>query len=64
MWSFCTVREILISETYAGVWHYGRTGTFHKGEKREKRAADQLIAVNVPPIVDRELWNAAQARRE
>jgi hypothetical protein len=20
MWSFCTVREILISETYAGVW--------------------------------------------
>ena len=64
MWSFCTVREILMSETYAGVWHYGRTGAFRKGEKREKRAANQLIAVSVPPIIDRELWDAAQARRK
>jgi site-specific DNA recombinase len=64
MWSACTVRHILVMETYAGTWRFGRLGSYHKGSKREKRQPHELIAIAVPPIVSHEVWEAAQTRRE
>jgi site-specific DNA recombinase len=45
---------MLHRETYAGIWHYGkRNGT---------NPDDYLIPVEVPAIVSREVWEAAQSR--
>jgi site-specific DNA recombinase len=51
-WRQITVRCIIVNETYAGVWYYG---------KRGKQGYDP-IPVNVPPIVEREVWELAQAK--
>ena len=60
-WSAETIRRILDSETYTGVWHYGKTiGYAGKGGKRD--IAEQ-IRVSVPAIIDLELWQAARAQR-
>jgi site-specific DNA recombinase len=62
MWSDNAVRRILTTETYAGILRYGRrTGS---GGKRGKRPKKDQIPIPVPAIVSRELWNAAQERRE
>jgi site-specific DNA recombinase len=50
VWNVPMVCEILSNETYAGVWHYG------------KRAKGELIAVNVPALVERDVWERAQAQ--
>lgn len=57
-WSNATVNRILRSEIYMGVWRYNKT-TRSNG-KRVKQAGENQITVFVPPIVDRELWEAAQ----
>jgi len=49
-WSRASIYNIFKNETYAGVWHYGKEG---EGE---------LIPVEVPAIVSREMWDAAQER--
>jgi site-specific DNA recombinase len=55
-WQRSTVARMLHRETYAGVWHYGkRNGT---------NPDDYLIPVEVPAIVSRNMWLAAQARME
>jgi site-specific DNA recombinase len=60
-WGTDTIRRVLESETYAGVWRFGKkVGIAGKYGKRQK--VDQ-IAVIVPPIIDRELWKATQAQR-
>lgn len=64
MWAYGTVRRILTAETYAGIFRYGRLGGYHKGEKRGARPTDELIVLNVPLIVRRDIWEAAQARRD
>lgn len=61
-WRGDAIAHLLKSETYAGVWHYGK-----RDYDRKKRAAvfhpkDTLIAVEVPPIITRDEWDAAQAR--
>jgi len=48
-WDPQAVHRILKSETYAGVWHYGKRG-------------NDPIPVEVPAIVSREVWQAAQTR--
>jgi site-specific DNA recombinase len=50
VWNVPMVCEILGNETYAGVWHYG------------KRAKGELIAVSVPALVDRDVWERAQVQ--
>lgn len=61
-WSYTAVRRILVSETYAGVARYGRLiGEDGKGGKRPEH---EQIKIPVPAIVDRDVWEAAQARRE
>lgn len=59
IWNSVTVSRILTDEVYAGVWRYRKTDTHGK-----PRPIDQQIAVEVPAIVPRVLWQAAQARRE
>jgi len=56
-WSPSTVRGILRNETYAGTWHDNK-------RKRGKGAnpSESWIPVSVPPIISRELWEAAQER--
>jgi len=65
-WSRSTVGQILLNETYIGVWHYGK----HKsvigsdGKKRKVlRSKEEWVPVEVPPIIDINVWNLAQNRR-
>ena len=51
-WNQPTVTKILSRKTYCGTWEYGKT-TNHK---------DGAIAVEVEPIVSKQVWNDAQAK--
>lgn len=55
-WSTASVHRILKSETYAGVWYYGKKA-HNKLNPRES-----WLAVEVPPIVDRAVWEVAQLK--
>ena len=60
-WSRVTVRNMLVNETYAGVWHYGKERK--KSDGRWGRAPkSEWIAVEVPSIVSRETWKLVQGR--
>lgn len=62
IWRVVTIMRILKSETYAGVWRYGkRIGANGKGGQRPE---SEQITVQVPAIVDHTTWEAAQARIE
>lgn len=52
-WGSNTIRRIIISETYCGVWQWGK----------RTRAKEDQIPVTVPAIISRELWDLAQERR-
>jgi site-specific DNA recombinase len=58
-WNRNTVRKILTNETYAGVWHYSKT----RSAGKEKNPRERWLAVEVPAIVSRELWQKAQDQR-
>lgn len=59
-WAWRNVINILKSETYVGSWHYGRrnaaTGEIHPRET--------WLTLEVPAIVNRELWKKAQEQRK
>lgn len=57
-WNRTSVSKMLKNETYAGVWRYGKRGT--DGTLNDD---DYLIPVEVQNIIDRQTWEAAQARR-
>ncbi len=61
IWSKSTVGRMLTSEVYAGTWYYNR---HQRTSRTTSRARDRRdwIPVNVPAIIDRELWDAAQQR--
>lgn len=61
IWNFNSVLRILDSETYAGVWRYGRQIGGGKNGRKSRPVAEQ-IAVTIPAIVDRKTWATAQAR--
>ena len=56
-WSPSTIRGILRNETYTGVWHDNKR---KRGKGRNPR--ESWVSVAVPPIISRELWEAAQER--
>jgi site-specific DNA recombinase len=60
-WRGEVIREILISETYCGLWRYGKN--IGKSGRGGKRQPEEHITVNVPAIVSREIWELAQKRR-
>ncbi len=62
MWCSATVHIILTNETYVGVWRYGKR--IGNEGRRGKRPIAEQIPVSVPVLIERELWDAAQARRE
>jgi len=61
-WSPSTVRRIVASETYKGIWYYGKTRRKKVGGKIVQQKVDQSewIAVPVPSIVDDATWERAQ----
>jgi site-specific DNA recombinase len=60
-WSSSVVGRILENETYSGTWYHGKMR--RSGEHWVRNPDDHLIAVEVPAIVEREIWDAAQERR-
>jgi site-specific DNA recombinase len=60
-WCVATVSQMLRNETYAGVWSWGKKC---RNDKRRwvRNGADHLLRVEVPAIVDRQTWEAAQER--
>lgn len=62
VWNIAQIRKMLSNEVYAGVWRYGRTVGY--GGAKGKRTLDQVVAVGVPAIIERNVWTAALARRD
>lgn len=70
-WEPTTVKNILRSETYAGVWRYGK-GKFKYEELPNGNKVRRTIALNCPdavrvpvvPIISHELWEQAQYQLE
>ncbi|HEY5729507.1 MAG TPA: recombinase family protein [Anaerolineales bacterium] len=60
-WSRTTVNRIVSSKTYIGVWYYGKNGS-HNGAKF-RNPEEHWLSVEIPAIVEKELWDAAQERR-
>ncbi|MFX1476218.1 MAG: recombinase family protein [Promethearchaeota archaeon] len=58
-WNRNSVRKILTNETYAGVWHYSK----RRNAGKDANPREQWLAVAVPAIVSREVWEKAQERR-
>ena len=58
-WNGAYLTELLHNETYAGTWHYGKNDKNHR--LKPKR---EWIAVEVPAILNQELWQMAQKRFE
>ena len=61
VWQPAVVAKILRNETYTGVWHYNKWDFTH-GRKQKRRSTEEWIAVPVPAIIERDLWEAAQKR--
>jgi site-specific DNA recombinase len=72
-WHCETLRKILTSETYCGVWHWGKRKSVPPKARRdlsdrEPRTSyvmhprEEWIAVPCPAIVSREVWEKAQRR--
>ncbi|MBE3037655.1 MAG: recombinase family protein, partial [Chloroflexi bacterium] len=60
MWQPDKVLKIISHEVYAGVWRFGmRIGNSHN-----LRPPEEWIAVDVPAIIDRPTWEAAQVQRQ
>ncbi len=55
-WRKATIRDILVDETYAGIWHYG------KENKQGRKPKEDCIPVAVRPIIDRGTWELAQEK--
>jgi len=60
MWHACAVLDIISREVYAGIWRFG----MRIGPTRHKRPEEEWIEVEVPAIIDRDLWDAAQDQRQ
>lgn len=59
-WNTTSVAKILHREAYAGTWHYGKVR--NNDSKKGKNPRNTWIAVKVPAILPREIWEAAQER--
>lgn len=61
-WSRGTIGRIVSSKTYAGTWYYGKNG--HLNGYRNINPKEHWLSVEIPAIVDMDLWDAAQERRK
>jgi len=60
VWSQTNIYEMLRSETYAGLWHFGRRNP--RAKKNKNNPPENILSVEVPAIVERSTWEAAQKR--
>jgi site-specific DNA recombinase len=60
-WHRGSIQRMLKSETYAGVWYYGKK---RRNDQQETiwNPEDHWLAVEVPPIISRDVWEATQER--
>ena len=73
-WHAESVRIILRSETYCGVWHWNKRMSVPPKARRDIDRAlktsnvlhdrSDWIAIPIPAIIDRSIWEAAQARMQ
>ena len=75
-WGSSTLSRLISNETYAGITHYlknlsyeplkRRTDIYHrvKNTGRKLRPKNEWIPIKVPPIIERDVFEAAIARRE
>jgi site-specific DNA recombinase len=61
-WGHSTVGNILKNEAYIGKWHWGRSRIVN-GE-REEQDREDWVTVDVPAIVSKSVFEAAQKRRK
>ena len=59
-WNRRVIHKILRREAYCGVWYYGKTRTVKK--KQIENPRENWIPVDVPAIVSRDTWQAAQGQ--
>jgi len=59
VWNRTAIRKMLKRETYAGVFHYGKVNKNNSG-RTVTNPRETWIPVEVPAIVDRQVWEAAQ----
>ena len=65
LWHESVVQRLLGNPAYKGTWAYGRTRNIATDDGRRVFAqpADTWIEVPVPPLVDEETWERAQAAK-
>src|SRR5581483_4001596 len=75
VWTEGMVRHILTNEAYTGIWHFGKTQMVNDGKEQARKVVNkrglgkqvarpraEWIPVQVPAIIDRAAFNAAQKR--
>lgn len=60
-WSPATIQKILRNETYAGIWHYGKSA--NREGKRVTHPQHRWLPVSTPVIITPEIWTRAQTKR-
>jgi len=60
-WSPRTIQNILLNESYIGIWHYGKYA--NKTGKRIANPEEKWLPVSVPSIIPLDIWNATQSAR-
>ncbi|MBI2742157.1 MAG: recombinase family protein [Rhodospirillales bacterium] len=55
-WGICQVHRILTRRTYVGEHEYNK-----RSKTRETKPASEVVVIPVPPIIDREAFDAVQA---
>jgi site-specific DNA recombinase len=75
VWSDAMIRHILKNETYTGTWYYGKIKMINDGNesvrkpkpkcgfgKQVPRPEEEWIAVSVPEVISREMFDKVQER--
>jgi len=67
-WSITAISVILSNETYIGNWYYRKTKTTKNPltgkRKKTMRPKKQWLLVQVPPIIDQDLFELVQRRKQ
>ncbi len=64
MWGESTIREILMSEIYAGTHYYNRLNPKRASGEPRVRDRSEWIAIQVPAIINRDIWETVQRLRD
>ncbi|MGB9868278.1 MAG: recombinase family protein [Bacillota bacterium] len=62
-WHRQVIAQVIANTAYAGTWYYGKK-TYGVGKRGRPVQRDQWIPISVPPVVDQDLWQAAQLKAQ